>query len=134
MFTAPQLVAHLVGDYILQSDWMASNKQRADTTGWIAVALHAFMYTLPFLFLTQSWEALALIGGTHLLIDHFKLAAIVGWVKNFMAPRSYWFSWDYCKGTGYASNKPPFLTVWLLIITDNTLHILINGASIHYLG
>ncbi len=35
--------------------------------------------------------------------------------------------------TGYAADKPPWLTVWLLIIADNTMHVLINGAALEWL-
>lgn len=134
MFTMPQVVAHLVGDYLLQSHWMATNKQRKEAMGWVAVTAHALCYTLPFLFLTQSWIALAIICGTHLLIDHFKVAAIVGWLKNFLAPPSQWKSWSESKSTGYTEDVPAFLSVWLLIITDNVLHILINGVALHFWG
>jgi hypothetical protein len=134
MYTVSQLLAHLVGDYFLQSDWMAANKQKSGASGWLAVTVHAVLYTVPFLLLTQSWSALLVVCVTHLLIDRYKLAAHVGWLKNFLAPRSYWYPWADCKGTGYSSEKPPFISVWLLIITDNTMHLLINGAAIHYLG
>ena len=48
MFTADQLVAHAVGDYILQSDWMANEKTKRS----LAAAVHALTYALPFLLLT----------------------------------------------------------------------------------
>lgn len=54
MFTADQIVAHLVGDYILQSHWMATEKTKRS----IAAATHAITYTLPFLLLTRSPAAL----------------------------------------------------------------------------
>ena len=63
--TADQVLAHAVGDYIIQSDWMADNKTRKS----LAAGVHAVTYTLPFLFLTQAPLALAFIAGTHFLID-----------------------------------------------------------------
>jgi hypothetical protein len=45
VITADQIVAHLVGDYLLQSDWMA-NKKRTESLAAIA---HAATYTLCFL-------------------------------------------------------------------------------------
>ncbi len=36
--------------------------------------------------------------------------------------------------TGYPEDTPDWLSVWLLIITDNTLHIIINGLAIYYFG
>ena len=39
------LVAHFLGDFILQSDWMASNKSKR----WDALALHVALYAVCFL-------------------------------------------------------------------------------------
>lgn len=118
MFTADQIVAHLVGDYILQSHWMATEKTKRS----LAAAIHAVTYTLPFLLITQSAAALAVICSTHFLIDRFRLARFVVWLKN--GP------WLPQTATGYQADVPAWLSVWLLIWADNTLHILINGFAI----
>ena len=122
MFTADQIVAHLVGDYILQSHWMATEK----TKQHLAAAVHAAVYTLPFLLITRSPAALAIICGTHFLIDRYRLARFVVWAKN--GP------WLPRTATGYQDDVPPWLSVWLLIWADNTLHILINGVAIYLFG
>lgn len=81
------LIASEVGDYLLQSDWMAQEK----TKKWLAAAVHALVYTLPFtlfLFFTQAtWKALVVIAVTHFVIDHWRLARYVAWAKNFLSPR-----------------------------------------------
>jgi hypothetical protein len=116
MFTADQVVAHLVGDYILQSHWMATEKVRNS----LAAAVHAITYTLPFAFITWSLPALALICGTHFVVDRWRLARFLVWAKNGAR--------GPVTATGYPADVPPWLAVWLLIIADNILHILINGA------
>lgn len=118
MFTADQIVAHLVGDYLLQSHWMATEKTKRS----LAAGIHAVTYTLPFLFITQSLIALLVICGTHFVIDRWRLARIVVWAKNGCR--------GPITGTGYPDDVPAWLSVWLLIIADNTLHILINGLAI----
>lgn len=118
LFTADQIVAHLVGDYILQSHWMATEKTKRS----LAAAIHAGLYTLPFLMLTQSIAALAIICGTHFLIDRYRLARFVVWAKNGCR--------GPITGTGYPDDVPAWLSVWLLIIADNTLHIVINGLAL----
>lgn len=123
------LLAHLVGDYILQSDWMANEK----TKRWWPAWAHALTYGLPFLLVTQSPLALAVIVGTHAVIDHYRLARHVVWVKNFLAPRSHWHPWSECSATGYHQDRPLWLTVWLMIIADNTMHLVINVAAVRYL-
>ncbi len=128
--TAEQVLAHAVGDYILQSDWMANEKTKKS----VAAAAHALTYTLPFLFLTQNPAALTVIAGTHFVIDRWRLARFVVYAKNFLAPRSYWYPWADCAGTGYHKDRPPFLAVWLLIIADNIMHVAINGAALRFLA
>lgn len=129
MFTADQLVAHVIGDYVLQSDWMALEKTKKS----LAAAVHAVTYTLTFLFITQSVPALLVIAGTHFVIDRWRLARYVVWAKNLLAPRSWHQPWSECSGTGYPKSRPDWLAVWLLIFADNALHIVINGLALHWL-
>lgn len=126
MITADQLVAHALGDYVIQSDWMAQEK----TARSLAALAHALAYTLPFLFLTRSWLALLVIAATHFVIDRWRLARCLVWAKNLAAPRRYRHPWAECVGTGYHKDRPAWLAVWLLIAADNTLHVLCNGAAI----
>jgi hypothetical protein len=126
MITADQLVAHAVGDYVLQSDWMASEKTKQNA----AALVHAFTYTAPFLFLTQSPWALFFVLWTHFAIDRWRLARYVVWAKNWLGPNK---PWAECKVTGYPPEKPAWMAVWLLIIADNTMHVLCNGLALRYL-
>lgn len=121
-FTADQLVAHAVGDYILQSHWMATQK----TKNSFAAAVHAVTYTLPFLLITLSPVALAIICGTHFLVDRFRLARFVVWAKN--GP------WLPVTATGYQDDVPAWMSVWLLIAADNIIHVGINAAAIWQFG
>ncbi len=126
MITADQLVAHAVGDYILQSDWMASEKTKRS----IAAAAHVFAYGLPFLLLSPSPLAMMVIAGSHFLIDRFRLARYVVWAKNWLGPNR---PWSECVATGYPAERPVWLATWLLIIADNVLHVLINAAALRWL-
>ena len=162
--TADQLLCHLVGDYLLQSDWMATEK----TKKWMACLAHAITYTLPFLLLTASWKALLVISASHFIIDHWRLARYLCWIKNYLAPKwiegeqvetkepntiagyadgttkvlDYkWvprmirnYPWSECVATGYHKDRPVWLTVWLMIITDNTMHFICNGLALKLLG
>ncbi|MFT5520780.1 MAG: hypothetical protein ACI9IA_001377 [Enterobacterales bacterium] len=44
MITGDQLLAHAIGDYILQSDWMAREKSHV----WKAAIVHVFSIHYPF--------------------------------------------------------------------------------------
>lgn len=124
--TADILLAHAIGDYILQSDKMAINK----TTSSKWALIHVIFYTIPFVFITQSVFALLFIAGTHFFIDRFRLARYVVWTNNRVWGGD---EWENCKNTGYHRNRPDWLAVWLLIIVDNIMHVILNGIAINYL-
>lgn len=123
------VLAHLVGDYIIQTDWMATEK----TKRWSAAIVHGVTYTIPFLIVTQSPFALLVIGGTHIVIDRYRLARRLMWFKNQFAPKAFRYSWAEGKATGYSSDKPAWMAVWLMIIADNTVHLIINAAAVVWL-
>lgn len=129
MITADQLLAHAIGDYILQSDWMANEKTKKS----VAALCHAITYSLPFLIFAPSYEAFMVIAGTHFIVDRWRLARYVVYLKNFCAPQAYRYQWVQCSGTGYHNDRPVWLSVWLLIIADNVMHVLINGLALKYL-
>lgn len=142
------LIAHFVGDYIIQNQTMADQK----TSKWSYALLHGFTYTLPFLFATQSLAALLVIALTHAVIDRYRLAKYLIWFKNQLVPKKNRYAWDDSitrkngdfnirlphqlndKATGFPQSVPPWMSVWLLIIVDNTLHIVINTLAIIFLG
>lgn len=157
MITISQVLCHFIGDYVLQSSWMANHK----TKSHVPALVHVLTYALPFLFLQPSWLALFVIVATHFVIDRWRLARYFCWFKNFIGP--FWKktvyvpnpsmewggtdvvqgpavvvrdinpSWRACSATGYSPDTPPFLAVWLLIIVDNVLHVIINGLALRYL-
>lgn len=134
-----QLILHLIGDYITQSDWMANGK----TSRYLPAMVHATVYSLPFLLLKPSWLAFVAILVTHFFIDRFRLAKYVVFAKNFIGTPhggddgrgkcDCGIEWADCSATGYPSKTPPFLAVWLMIIADNTMHLTINYLSLRYL-
>lgn len=130
MLVYNQILCHFLGDYILQSDWMASKK----TTDIKVALVHGIMYTLPFLFISTSIIALTVICITHTIIDRYRLARYIVWAKNFLAPKSEWTKpFSECQATGSSADKPAFIAVWLLIITDNIMHVIINNLALRYL-
>ncbi len=128
MFTVDQLVAHAIGDYLLQSEWMAVEKTKRS----LPALVHALVYLIPFLFITQNPLTLAVIGGTHFVIDRWHLARHVAWLKNRPWPGSA--PWRECRETGFHPDTPPWMSAWLVIIIDNIMHIVINGLAITYIG
>lgn len=124
------LLAHAIGDYLIQSDWMAQEKTRR----WWPALAHALTYGLPYLLVTRSPAALAVIVLSHAVIDRYRLARHVVWAKNLLAPASYRRAWRECTATGYPPDRPIWLTTWLLIIADNAIHLLLNWGAITWLS
>lgn len=143
-----ELILHLIGDYVTQSDDMANKKR----SSMLWAAYHALIYSLPFVLITQSVLAWVVIFASHAVIDRFGLARYLVYAKNlwFSSPKSsFWqryspfngysmqftdeLDWENCKATGYPSQRPAWLAVWLLIAADNTLHLAINHLAIKYL-
>lgn len=81
-----QLILHLFGDYVTQSDWMALNKRK---DSWPAMC-HAAIYSIPFVLLTRHAPnpglAWTVIIATHFLIDRLGLARYMVWAKNWLGP------------------------------------------------
>ena len=96
------LLAHLVGDYILQTDWMATQKKWSS----YVCMVHALTYTIPFVFCGFLWWQLLLVVLQHFFQDRS------GFVVWFME----------VKGSGSFATGP--LAPWSVIVTDNILHLL----------
>jgi hypothetical protein len=122
-----QILAHLVGDYILQTDKMATLK----TKSILWAVIHAAAYTLPFLLLTRHPLALIVIFGTHAIIDRYRLPKYVVAAKNAVTDWSR--RAQFATATGYAETTPAWMAVWLLIIADNTMHLLINYGALRWM-
>jgi hypothetical protein len=96
------IFAHFIGDYLIQTDWMAQNKKKSD----FACIVHVVTYMVPFLLCGFAWWQLLLIAAQHYLIDR------TGFVRWFME----------VKGTKQFRDGPH--APWSSVINDNLLHIL----------
>jgi hypothetical protein len=98
------LVAHLVADWILQTDWMARNKSSLlHPAAWTHAAVHALC-----LGLALDWRAGLVLGIAHLLIDT-------------RVPVAWWM--QHVKKCTLAP-EAGIIAIWL----DQTLHILCIAA------
>lgn len=116
------LVAHLIGDYLFQTDDMAANKKSSIL--WclahvLTYTLCVFVYvtcvaygTQPAPAVTFGWRDYAAIAGSHFLLDHFGLASKY---MQVMGQQSF------------AKNLAP----WSTIVVDNTFHVLVLALLYH---
>ena len=123
-----ELLFHLIGDYVLQTEQMALRKVRS----WFWAIVHAAVYSLPFLLVIRQWEAWAVIFGTHAVIDRLQLGNHLCRFKNV-----FWFGPgrpEADAATGYAKDTPIYVKFWLVVIVDNTAHLVINHLALKYLN
>ena len=66
---------------------------------------------------------------THIVIDRWRLARHVVWFKNQVGPAESRPIWGQ-DVAGYPEGIPPWLATWLLIVADNTLHLLIAVVAV----
>lgn len=111
-------IGHLVGDYILQNDWMAQNKLwRDDSPSSLLVAFyHALVVTICIyccgLIAGYEWPIwkLFIIWFTHGVQDCFRLGTV-------------WMNW--CGQFKHFKEHMPQAYVWATIVVDNVLHLLL---------
>lgn len=140
-----QLLVHGIADFFLtQGSYQAVNKSKR--TG--PALLHALLYTACFLILTQSWKALLVIGVTHFLIDRYSIPKYLIFAKEWIFnPKSWRATWASSNHNGYFDHvgdewgranqdkiRPPFISWWIYIITDNLFHLIINYLALKYLA
>lgn len=127
--TGDQLWAHALGDYVVQSDWMALHKR----TSVFACGVHAISYSVGFWIIGASWTQLLFIAGTHFVIDHLAIARYIVWFKNKIWDWKTYPSFAECDRTGYPNVGDAWMTVWLYIIVDNLLHVTCNAIAFRLL-
>ena len=121
-----QILLHLIGDYVTQTNKMAMLK--VSSLFW--AGLHGFIYAAPFLLIGSPLEVLV-IGLTHVVIDRYRLARFIVFAKNWVTEPH--LKWSDCSRTGYPNTAPDWMAVWLLIITDNVMHLVINYGALQWL-
>jgi len=62
---------------------------------------------------------------------HKNMSVAPPWAKKIRIDSG---RWKYSSLTGYPANVPDYLAVWLMIITDNTMHLIINTMAIMIFG
>ena len=62
------IFCHLIGDYVLQTDFIAKTKG----DNWYHLLVHCFLYIVPFFYVFGMTWQLAVILITHIIIDSLK--------------------------------------------------------------
>lgn len=62
------ILCHLVGDYVLQSDYLATNKGK----DWYLLLVHSALYCIPFIFAFGISIYVGIIFTIHVIVDALK--------------------------------------------------------------
>lgn len=111
------LIGHLIGDYLLQNDWMALNKKKF----YIPAILHCLVYSLTIVVCSNMFSIYFFLT---IFISHFVLDKYDFLVKWFTLIRPATFikvDDDY---------KP--LAYIIYIVTDNGIHLIGNYYLYQY--
>ena len=129
------LLGHLVGDYLLQNQWMAMNKSKNTLQGWIAATVHCILYTLAVcLFMWNfDWYWMLIVFLSHFPIDKFMLAEkylhfIKGKdLKDYVKKDQYYNNLKYQSLPKRELNRYDMLeggfSSVVYTVTDNTIHL-----------
>jgi hypothetical protein len=107
------IVGHLIGDWLLQTEYQAMNKARGKFLNW-ALWSHCIIYavsvSIPMAFLgIKLWWGV-LVFASHLFLD--RRWPVVWWIR-------------FAKRTSEEAVKNNF---WLVVTVDQVIHILILAA------
>jgi hypothetical protein len=113
------IIGHLVGDYLLQTDWMANNKKAPGEIGTSACCVHCVIWTLCVCYFAGWGFGPALF----LFVCHYAQdgSQLVKW----------WMTLRWKNQTGFM--QPP-LGPWSLIVVDNVWHIVQIWAAWRFLA
>jgi len=107
----PYILAHFIGDFLLQNDWQAIGKKKSN----LICTIHVTLYMLPFLLVDISWL-------------QFILIAVQHWAQD----RSGFIAW-YLKQTGgfQGELKTPTLP-WGHFVVDQIYHFIWIWLVVNY--
>jgi hypothetical protein len=110
---ADAILGHLIGDYLLQNDWMALNKK----SNSLICALHCLIWTI--------W-----VCGTARLGP---VAFAVLFVTHFAQDRTQIIAW-WMDGMGQKQFRTGACAPWSSIVVDNVWHLVVVWLVVRFLG
>ena len=130
------LLAHLTGDYLLQSKHMALLKSKKGWDGFQECWFHCFLYTCSVALFMWTLDPLTLIlvFATHFIVDRWSLASV--WLK-LIKGRTFESTLHDTDRTVTAIIKREYdvaFTSIVYAVVDNTFHLISLWAIFGVLG
>lgn len=135
------ILGHLLGDYLLQNEWMAMNKSKFSLEGWLACTVHCIIYTLAICLFTWNFDPIWIVAVflSHFPIDKFALAEkymhyIKGkGMRDYVRKDGWWDGDVFVKPTMTGHNRYDILeggfTSIVYTVTDNSLHLILMWGA-----
>jgi len=132
------LLGHLVGDYLLQNEWMAMNKTHNTRDGWIAALTHCLLYTFAVCLIMWNfhWIWIVAVFFSHFPIDKFGLSEMYlhyikgKGMKDYVKKDNKKWGVPHIPLNRYDALEGGFTAV-VYTITDNTMHLLLMYFAYH---
>ena len=127
------LLGHLVGDYLLQNNWMALGKSKHNGLGWFTCTVHCLFYTVAVCSLMWLWDIKWIVAVflSHFVIDKFGFPE---WYCKLIKGRSigsFMSDAENFTYTPHVALRAGF-NVFVYVVVDNTMHILLMYMTWRY--
>ena len=107
------IIGHLVGDYLLQTDWMALNKKTPGPEGNMACVVHCCLWSMSVILFSGWYRA-----------SHLLAVCVVLFLTHYLQDRTQvvvW--WMRLKWKSQEKFCQPPMAPWSIIVVDNVWHI-----------
>lgn len=127
------LIAHLIGDWVLQPRSLAVNKGKYTVSGWVDCFQHVAIYTCWVAILVgldQPFIVFVSVFVPHFIIDKFSLATY--WMR--FLDKEWWYACYYQKeGLSFEHEVQRGFAGLRYAVIDNTMHIICLYLTYKYL-
>lgn len=119
----PYVLAHFIGDFLLQNDWMAVNKKKSN----LACLFHVILYMFPFCFVDITSFQFILIAVQHYFQD--RTTFIAWWCRTMGS-----FQSELKHNALVRSNQFERVLPWGHFVVDQIFHFIWLWVVINFCG
>jgi magnesium-transporting ATPase (P-type) len=120
------LLGHLVGDYLLQNNWMALGKSKHNGLGWFTCTVHCILYAIAVCAVMGAWSVswFGIVFASHFVIDKFGIAEHYLVLIRGRSLQQYLDNEENKIWSPYIGLRGGFY-IFVYVVVDNTMHLLL---------
>lgn len=124
------LLGHLVGDYLLQNNWMALGKSKHNRLGWLTCAVHCTLYTVAVCLLMWNWQTVWIVAVflSHFVIDKFGIPELYLKLIRGRSLQHFLNNEENADWSPYIGLRSGFY-IFVYVVADNTMHLLLMWGA-----